>query len=209
MPDRPPADRRARAAPRSRRGSAMVELAFVISLSVPLFFGMTTVGIRLGRALAATQVTRDVAHMYALGSDFSLSGTQAIARALSGDFNLAANGNAVLILSRVVKVYQGDCTAAGLPNCPNLNQTVFQQRLIVGNASLRPSSYGTPPPAYLDVKGNVQAVEYCRQPTLIAANFNQVVALAQGQMAWVVEGYFAIPSLAPGQPGGYYVRFVL
>jgi hypothetical protein len=147
--------------------------------------------------------------MYALGSDFSLPGTQAIARTLSRDFNLTPGGNSVIILSRIVKIYQGDCAAAGLSNCPNLNQAVFQQRITVGNPYLKASSYGTPPAAYVDGQGNIAAVEYCRQMTLIASGFTSVIPLAQGQMAWLVEGYFAIPSLIPGQPGGYYVRFVL
>jgi hypothetical protein len=187
----------------------MVELAFVLSLAVPMFFGLTTIGVRLGRGLSATQTSRDVAHMYALGSDFSLSGTQAIAQALSRDFTVAPGGNAVFLLSRVSKVYQTDCTAAGLANCPNLEQTVFQQRIAFGNTTLRSSSFGTPPPAYLDAKGNITAANYCAQPSLIASGFNQVIGLAQGQVAWVVEGYFALPSLVPGQQGGYYVRFVL
>src|ERR1700686_1149561 len=106
----------------SARGSAMIELALILSVSLPMLLGVTGIGIRLGRSLEGLQLTRDVAHMYAMGTDFSLSGTQAIARTLSRDFSLTSTGNGVLILSRVVKVFQADCTAAGLPNCPNLNQ---------------------------------------------------------------------------------------
>lgn len=192
-----------------RGGNAMIELALLLSFAAPLFFGMTTVGIRLGRSLSATQATRDVAHMYALGSDFSLAGTQAIAQTLSRDFSLTAGGDSVMILSRVVRVYQTDCTAAGLSNCPNLEQAVFTQRLTMGNTGLRASSYGTPPASYLDAKGNIAPADYCRQSTLIANGFNAAISLAQGQTAWLVEGYFQISSLIPGQEGGYYVRFIL
>lgn len=87
----------------------MVELALMLSVAVPLLLGVVGVGLRLGRTLSATQVTRDVAHMYALGADFSLPGAKNIAAALSRDFRLTTSGNAVLILSRIVKVYQADC----------------------------------------------------------------------------------------------------
>lgn len=190
----------------------MIELALIFTLAVPLLLGVSGIGVRLGRALDATQVTRDVAHMYALGTDFSLAGTQAIARTLSRDFNLSASGNGVLILSRVVKVFQADCNAAGVPGCPNLNQTVFAQRIVVGNSSLRASSFGTPPPSYIDAQGNVSSANYCSHSTLIASGFEAVLSLSQGQSAYLVEGYFSMPELNlayfGSSSGGYYVRLV-
>src|SRR6185312_333270 len=110
----------------------MVELALMLTLAVPMLLGVVGVGLRLGRTLSATQVTRDVAHMYALGADFSLPGAKNIAAALSRDFRLPTGGNAVLILSRIVKVYQADCQANSLSNCPTQNMTVFTQRLVIG-----------------------------------------------------------------------------
>jgi len=192
------------------RGSAMIEAALVLSLGLPLLLGVTGVGLRLGRTIQATQLTRDVGHMYALGTDFTLSGSQQIANTLGQGFTLTSTGTAVLILSRVVKVFQTDCTAAGLPNCPNLNQPVFAQRVVLGNAGLRSSKYGTPPAIYLDAKGNILSSDYCKQPTLIALGFDSVLSLQQGQSAWLVEGYFSMPDLnllGGGQStGGYYVR---
>ena len=192
------------------RGSAMIEAALVLSLGLPLLLGVTGVGLRLGRTIQATQLTRDVGHMYALGTDFTLSGSQQIANTLGQGFTLTSTGTAVLILSRVVKVFQADCTAAGLPNCPNLNQPVFAQRVVLGNAGLRSSKYGTPPAIYLDAKGNILSSDYCKQPTLIALGFDSVLSLQQGQSAWLVEGYFSMPDLnllGGGQStGGYYVR---
>ena len=188
----------------------MIELALFVTVAVPLLFGISGIGVRLGRALDATQVTRDVAHMYALGTDFSLPGTQAIARTLSRDFNLSASGNGVLILSRVVKVFQTDCDAAGVAGCPNLNQTVFAQRIVVGNSSLRASNFGTPPASYIDAQGNVSSANYCGQSSLVASGFEAVLSLSQGQSAYLVEGYFSMPELAYFGPsgGGYYVRLV-
>jgi hypothetical protein len=195
----------------SARGSAMIEAALVLALGIPLLLGVTGIGLRLGRTLQATQLTRDIGHMYALGTDFTLSGSQQIASTLSRGSTLTATGNAVLILSRVVKVFQTDCTAAGLSNCPNLNQPVVAQRVVLGNAGLRSSKYGTPPAIYVDAKGNILSSDYCKQPTLIAGGFDSVLSLQQGQSAWMVEGYFSMPDLnlmggGQDQGGGFYVR---
>lgn len=190
----------------------MVEMALVVAVSVPVLLGVAGLGIRLGRTLDATQVTRDVAHMYALGTDFSLPGTQAIARTLSREFSLTSSGTGVLILSRIRKVYQADCDAAGVPSCPNLNEPVFTQRLVIGNVGLRASSFGTPPGSYIDAQGNISSHDYCGQLTLIAHGFDSVLSLAQNQSAFLVEGYFSMPEISLayfGSPGGgYYVRLL-
>lgn len=181
-----------------------------LSVAGPLLLGLTSVGVRLGRGIEVTQVTRDVAHMYALGADFTLSGTQAIARTLATGFDLTSAGNGVLILSRLTKVSQIDCTAAGLNNCPNLNQPVFTQRIAVGNASLRASNYGTPPAQYIGTQGNIVSADYCKQSVLIASGFENVISLQQDQVTWMVEGYFSMPDLNPlgGSTQGVYVRLV-
>jgi hypothetical protein len=204
--------RRDKSARRPARGNSMVEMALIVAVSVPVLLGVSGVGIRLGRTLDATQVTRDVAHMYALGTDFSLTGTQAIARTLSREFSLTSSGTGVLILSRIVKVYQADCDAAGVPSCPNLNQPAFAQRIVIGNATLRASSFGTPPGSYIDAQGNISSHDYCSQSTLLAGSFDSVLSLAQNQSAYLVEGYFSMPEISLsyfGSPGGgYYVRFL-
>ena len=195
-----------------RRGVATLELALAASFTIPLLLGVAAIGIRLGRTLQATQLTRDVAHMYALGADFSLPGTQAIASTLSRDFDLSSTGQAVLLFSRLEKVQQTDCTAAGLHTCPNLNLPVFTQRITMGNTALLSSQFGTPPAAYIGGGGNILSLNYCQQTSLIAAGFDSVLTLAAGQTATMVEGYFAMPDINflgfPNSGGGYYVRFL-
>jgi hypothetical protein len=154
-----------------------------------------------------------VGHLYALGADFSQPGAVGIAQALSTNFTLTNTGTAVLILSQIVQVYQADCTAASLKTCPNLNQPVFTNRIVLGNSSLRASAYGTPPANYLDSSGNITASDYLQQAPLIAAGFGAVMTLADGQKAYLTEGYFSMPQLdllnpINNQKGGYYVRFV-
>lgn len=208
----PHPDKKAALRPAGARGSAMVEMALMVSVAIPVLLGVATLGVRLGRTLGGLQATRDVAHMYALGADFSLPGTQAIARTLSRDFSLTSNGTGVLMLSRVIKVYQIDCNAAGVPGCPNLNQNVFTQRLTIGNTSLRSSSFGTPPSGYLDSQGNIRPSDYCQQASLVANGFDSLLAMQQGQSAYLVEGYFSMPELSlsyfGSSSGGYYVRLL-
>jgi len=189
----------------------MLELALLLTVAVPLLLGVAGVGLQLGRTLSATQVTRDVAHMYAMGADFSLPGAQNIAATLSRDFSLTSTGNAVLILSRIIKVYQADCDAASLKSCPNLNQTVFAQRIVIGKTSLFSSYFGTPPASYIDSSGNIKATDYLQQSSLVAAGFNSVIALQDNQSARLVEGYFSMPELnlvGVAQGGGYYARML-
>ena len=195
-----------------QRGSAMIELALSLTVAFPLLLGVGAIGLRLGRTLQATQLTRDVAHMYAMGADFSLTGTQAIAGTLSRDFNLTGTGRAVLLFSTIFRVQQTDCTAAGLQTCPNLNLPVFTQRIVMGNPAVRASSFGTPPSSYIGSGGNIVSADYCKQTSLIATGFDAVLALGAGQSSTVVEGYFAMPDLnflnLPNAGGGYYVRFL-
>jgi hypothetical protein len=201
----------ARAAAVRARGSAMIELALYLSVGLPLLLGATGIGLRLGRSIEAAQVTRDVGHMYALGADFSLAGTQQIASTLAGSFNLTSTGNAVLIFSKVMKVAQVDCTAAGLTNCPNLDQPVFTQRLVLGNSSLRVSNFGTPAASYLGTQGVITAANYCKQASLVASGFESVLSLGEDQIAWMVEGYYSTPDLnllGAGSTGGIYVRML-
>jgi hypothetical protein len=194
-----------------QRGSAIIELALSLSVAAPLLLGVGAIGIQLGRTLQATELTRDVAHMYAMGADFSLAGTQAIASTLSRNYSLSGTGEAVLLFSTVYKVQQTDCTAAGLQTCPNLNLSVFTQRISMGNTTLRTSAFGTPPASYIDTSGNIAAVNYCQYSSLVATGFDAVLPLAAGQTATVVEGYFAMPDinfLGFPNAGGYYVRFL-
>ncbi len=195
-----------------RGGSALIELALSLSFAFPLLLGVGSVGIRLARTFQATQLTRDVAHLYALGADFSLPGTQAIAKKLSADSNLSSSGKAVLLFSRIYRVQQTDCTAASVNPCTNLDLPVITQRIVMGNPALRTSQFATPAAGYLSSAGNITAANYCKYASLVAAGFDSVLTLAAGQSTTVVEGYFAMPEInflnLPNSGGGYYVRFL-
>ena len=89
---------------------------------------------------------------------------------------------------------------------------MFTQRVAIGNTALRTSAFGTPAASYIGSGGNIAAVNYCQQTSLIASGFDAVLALAAGQTSTLVEGYFDMPDINflgfPNSGGGYYVRFL-
>src|SRR3954464_10722577 len=98
----------------SRSGVAVVEFALVAPLLVAMFLGVVGIGVSLGRAIQSIQITRDLAHMYASGVDFTKPGNQALAVFLANGTGMTATGgNGVVIFTRITTVYQVDCTAAG------------------------------------------------------------------------------------------------
>jgi hypothetical protein len=196
-------------------GMAVIEFALVVIVAVPLLFGTVALGVNLGRGIEVVQITRDVGHMYSLGVDFTSAGAQNVVNKLAQGFDLSSTGNGVLILSQITTVYQADCDAANLTNqCTNLGEAVFMQRVVLGNTSLRTSAFGTPPANYVAASGNIAPADYYQQGSLIASGFHSVLAQNQGDVAWVVEGYFQptdISFLSSGfsqASGGTYVRVV-
>jgi hypothetical protein len=192
-----------------------MEFALVSIAAIPLLFGTVAFGITLGRGVQAIQVTRDVGHMYGLGVDFSTAGARNIVNFIAQDYNLnATSGNAVLILSQILKVSASNCTAAGVSPCPNQGQTVFIHRIVLGNPSLRASNFGTPPAADVQPNGIIPPDKYLTQSNMIANGFSSVLTQAPGDIAWVTEGFFRQPDLNFLSPGissanqGTYVRTI-
>jgi hypothetical protein len=203
-------------------GSAVIEFALVAPALIILFFGTAGFGVMMGRYIQAVQVCRDLAHMYSDGIDFSQTGYQNIAIQLAqGTGMTATGGNGVTIFSQVMTVYQADCNAAGYQNtCGSLGQSVFTQRLYIGNQSLRSSTFGTPNPALLNSQGNISPSVYLQDTdsSVIANGFTALVTAAgetgglpEGEYAYMVEVYFAYPDLSylgNSTAGGAYVRFI-
>jgi Flp pilus assembly protein TadG len=200
----------------SRRGSTAIEFALVMICAVPMFFGMVAMGITIGKAVEATQVTSDIGRMYGEGTDFTSAAAQQLAASLAIGYTLTSTGNTELIFSQITPVSTVDCTAAGVSPCSNQGSQVIIQRIYIGNTSLMTSSFGTPPTASIDSLGNIPASDYMTLSTCIAPGFSSVLVQADGAVANVVEGYYTVPNikfLAPGYLGGpstegYYVRAI-
>ncbi len=132
-----------------QRGSAMVEFTLCMGLLwLPLFLGATQFGFNLIQSIQVTQVCRDSGHLYAYGINFSQSSNKYLLASFSPMLNIdptGAGGSSVVILSTVQYVSQSQCTAGGYSStCPNINQLVFTNQQVIGNASLHASLFGAP-----------------------------------------------------------------
>jgi hypothetical protein len=182
-----------------QRGSTLIEFALTSLIWLGLMMGTAVVGINLIRSIQVVQICRDVCHMFAYGVDFSQSGNQNIIVRLANGLNFTTTGgDGVVILSQLTFVGPQQCTAGGLAanssQCPNLNQTVFTRRIVVGQSSLRASSYGTPSGGIVGSNGYIAAADYLKVSSARAQNF-QLLALNPGDSTYLTETYFASPDL--------------
>jgi len=112
---------------------------------VPLTIGVLMVSSSASRNDHANQISRDVASMYAQGVDFSNSANQNIALNVAEGLGVDIRaGRGVLILSKLRVVHEGDCASNNIGNCANKGYTVVTQRFVIGNPTLRTSSFGSP-----------------------------------------------------------------
>ena len=214
---------------KQQSGSTILEFAIVVPCLVMLFFGTVGLGLMMGRYIQAEQMSRDIAHMYSDGVDFTQTTPQNIVvqQLALGTGMTATGGNGVVILSQIETVYQQDCTAAGVSPCTNLGLPVFTQRVVVGNSSLITSAFGTPSAASLNASGNISPSVYLSNsdPTVRTSGFEAALDAAavsaggtgtppeqaQGDIAYVVEVFVQYPDigfLGWSTAGGAYTRFI-
>jgi hypothetical protein len=182
----------------SKKGGALMEFSLSSLFWVPLILGTIVLGLNLARALRVTQLCRDAGHMYAYGVDFSQGGNQNLLLRLANGLNITATGgNGVVVFSTITYIAAGDCTAGGLTanssQCPNLNYMVFTNRLVVGNAALKPSAFGTPNTSDMDSSGSIPSSKFLKDVTTRATGFSNLITIASGQYAYVSEAYFSSP----------------
>jgi hypothetical protein len=165
---------------KGRSGQVMIEFVLTATLSVPLILGLIAIGIRFVRELSISQVSRDLANMYSKGVDFTVNNANAaqIVQRLGPDFDFSATGNAVAILSEVRKITALDCSGTTPATTPcNTDQSVFEQRLVLGNSSVRASSFGTPSSSLLDGSGKTTFTNQMKKPELVAQGFSTYLNL--------------------------------
>jgi hypothetical protein len=224
-------------APRRRnrqRGNEIIEFAIYAAFIVPLFLWVFVTGMNLLRMIQTTQICRDIGNLYIHGVDFSSYPAEQIAQRLAQGYGLNVGsgfaagvtnmynndgntGNGYVVLSEVMFV--GASTCATLPNgvtCTNQNQTVYLERIDFGNASVKfngtvvASAIGTAAGATINSAGLVQnyLVDSKAVVPNFAANFLGGTNLADGQVMYIVETFFASPdlSIAAYPAGGVYSR---
>lgn len=192
----------------------MLEFALVMSLLVPLFAGMFSIGMMMSKGLKVTNVCKDAVFLLVDsvtnpngGLDLSLPQNQRIiVRAASGlgmaadaAYDPSSTGNAVVILSKVVMVGPAECSVGVVPapasappwnssNCPNYGQYVFAYRLGFGNTTRWASKFGTPPAGIVMPNGTISVVDIATNPGDISSNFgSSVMVLAPSSYALVSE----------------------
>lgn len=179
------------------RGSALIEFLLATALIIlPLLIGTFVIGMSLVRANQVAEVSRDAAHMYAYGVDFSQTSSQNLLLELAQGLNMTlTGGNGVVILSTVTYVGDNDCLAAGIQpgDCPNDNSTVFTRQIVVGNSALQGSAFGTPSAAIIGSGGNITTMNYLTNASARANNFASVITLSSGQYAYVAETFVISP----------------
>jgi hypothetical protein len=203
---------------RTQQGSALIEFLFASMLLIlPLLFGTFLIGMKLVRANQVAEVCRDAGHMFAYGVDFSQTSSQQVLAQLAQGLKMTATGgNGVIILSTITYVGPNDCIAGGYPSgsCPNLNNTVFTQRIVIGNpqltinSRLQTSVYGTPTAGIIDSSGNISQANYVANSTAVASNFYSVISVPSGQVAHVAEAFFLSPDFNLLSPGGISARSI-
>jgi hypothetical protein len=139
--------------------------------------------------------------------------------------NTGSAGDGLIWVSQIMYIgatTDPNCVAAGAANCTNHDNFVFTQRIVFGNAalySIHPSALGDPIGATLSNGGNVQnyvtdasaqlsSSGEAAMRALWQTTSNGQTPLTDGQVVYVVEGYFQTPSLSLGNvtSKGVYAR---
>jgi hypothetical protein len=207
--------------PRNRQprqsGTATIEFAFCVGLFwLPLFLGATQFGFELIQAIQVTQVCRDAGHLYAYGISFSQSSNQYLLASFAPNLNVdptGQGGTSVVILSTVNYIDLAECQAGGyISTCPNYGNIVFTNRLVVGNAGLHASVFGTPTTDSSGTgkvpSGGPTTNGYLNQTNDVVESFPNI-SLSTGstgqQTAYISEMYSQSSSLSWFLPSGPWV----
>jgi len=157
----------------------------------PLLIGVVLVRNSADRTDIANQVSHDIGSMYAQGVDFSQPANQSIAiRVAEGAGLRLQGGQAVVILSKLRLVREGDCADGP---CPNLGRPVVVERFVIGSPELRSSSFGLPNGLNPDT-GKV--ANWAADPSARAGD--AALNLKPGEFTYAAECYIATADAGAG-----------
>jgi len=126
--------------------------------------------------------------------------------------NTGTSGNGIIWVSQVMWIgstSDANCVAVGASNCTNANSFVFTQQIVFGNSNLtstHDTTLGYPTGASISSSGNVSnyvtdshaalsGTAQSQMQSLWQTTSNGQTALVDGQVLYVVEGYFSTPAL--------------
>ena len=176
------------------RQPGLLPYALCLLFGLPLLFGLVSLSSGLKLSNGASRFVRDVAAMYRQGVDFGKPEGQRIVFDLAHARGLPiAPENTVVILSTIRKVSDADCDSSGSGTaCVNRGLPVIQRQVVLGNARLHTSRFGSAP---AEVTPRWVQDRAARVPDF-GTN------LRPGETVWAAETWFATTD----QPGGIYVR---
>jgi len=198
-----------------QRGASYIEFSFALLLLVPMLLGTVGLGLNLLLAYQTSQVARDAGHMYARATDFSLSGNQTILATLGSGIGLSAtsgvtgtagSGSAVVVFSTITYIDDAACVGGGYGSggvhtsaCKNYGDWVFQERIVVGNSSMKTSDYGSPlttgpSPVTIASNGAISTTDQLTNPGDVATfsamnpyNSSNGTGVPSGQQLYITE----------------------
>jgi hypothetical protein len=204
----------------AERGNTMLEFALTMSVLVPLFAGMFSIGMTLDKGIEVSNVCEEAVILMVEAvtdptSGLDLSQTQnqrMIVRSATGlgmasdsSDDPSSTGNAAVILSKVIMVGPNECSLGVVPapsnappwnssNCPNYGQYVYAYRVGIGNTTRWSSNIGSPPSAIVQSNGTISAVNIATDTSDVATNFT-LMTLSPSTFALISEMWADISAL--------------
>lgn len=206
----------------AQRGNAILEFALTMSILLPMFAGMFSIGMTLDKGIQVSNVCEDGVLLMvdavtnpASGLDLSLTQNQRIiVRAANGlsmakdsSYDPNPSGNAAMVLSKVVMVGPAECALGVVPaphnappwnssNCPNYGQYVYAYRVAFGNTTRWSSAIGSPPAGIVNSNGTISAANIATDTSDVATNFGtNVMTLTSSTFALVSEMWADVSNL--------------
>ena len=194
---------------RREGGNAIVEFAMVAIFLMSMIMGTFSIGMTLTRSVQAGVVARDAGAMFMRYVDFTLPQNRNILVRLANGMGMTeSGGSGVVIMTQITKIGDAQCTAGGLSpgSCPNNGRNVVAKRFIVGNPSVYTTTFGNPTPSIVQSNGEISAANYLNDASARADAFSAVLALNDGEFAYLSEAYFLTPEISmPGYRDNTYV----
>jgi hypothetical protein len=196
-----------------QRGNEILEFALFAGIFVPLLLLTFLTAFNLVRFDECEEIDRDIANQYIHGVDFSTYEAQQTAQRLASGYNLQigssftgneadndanSGGNVYIVLSEVMYVGAGTCASAD--PCTNEYQYVFVQQIAFGTQAIGTSGANVSSKlgdltATVSSSGIVQDI--LTNTGAVCGNCAGyfTTQLTDGQVAYVVEAFFADPML--------------
>lgn len=190
-------------------GNAIVEFALVATFLVSLLMGTFSIGMTLTRSVQAGVVSRDAGAMFMRYVDFTLTENKDILVRLANGMGMTATGGrGLVVMTQLTKIGDAQCVAGGLTptTCPNNGQYVVVKRVSVGNTAIYTTTYGNPDASVIRSDGTIIASNFLNSASVRAPAFGSVMALNDGEFAYISEAYFQTPEITlPGYNNNTYV----